>query len=703
MTIKEPLRLLMVEDNPVDAAILRRRLSSELSASFEITHVMTLADGLAALSGRVFHLAILDLNLPDSEGLATLHRFKAACGGVPVAVITGVADDVVRATVLEAGAQDVIPKDAPPGRAFSLNVLYLVERTRAQAQHRQIEALLAMMPDAILVVSLSGEVRYVNPAALALFDRPAESFTSEPLGFPVRDGDPVEIRFERRGEQRTCEMRVVRFEWEREPAFLASIRDLTDRLRLEELRARAAELEHENMRAHAANRLKSGFLATMSHELRTPLNSIIGFTELLAAGEVEHRSSERQDFILRILANSHHLLQLINDVLDLAKVESGTMELRPGLVDLPLLVHDVAATLAPAAVRGQVAVELDLDPAVADVHLDPLRLKQILYNYLSNALKFTPAKGKVTVRTRAEEPGRFRIEVEDAGIGIGQSDLGRLFVDFFQADNSSIGGRQGTGLGLALTRRLVEAQGGSVGVRSDIGRGSVFHAVLPRSHAAPIQATVQVDPAPPPARKPAPTPAEGLRALSPILSTLRTETRAEHERIERIVPLLRPDLTLDGYRAYLRRVLAYYEPLERALRSGAAPWGLMGAQLVRQGVAALLHDLDVLGSERGDFVCHRLPALTSPARIWGCLYVIQGSTLGGQVLSRHMKKSLNIEPTTGGAFLWAHGEQTRIVWKTFTAALSAFAEHSGEGTDIVAGARDTFSTMADWLSEGDRS
>jgi len=258
--------------------------------------------------------------------------------------------------------------------------------------------------------------------------------------------------------------------------------DIHDKKQNDEITRRSKDLEEENRRIQEANRLKSVFLASMSHELRTPLNAIIGFAELLYDGAVPPGSPQHHEFLGDILAGGRHLLQLINDVLDLAKVEAGKMEFHAEPASLRKLAGEVTTILRSIAAQKSIRIAVDVQDEVDRVVLDPGRFKQVLYNYLSNALKFTPDAGHVTVRARPEGAHAFRLEVQDDGVGISLEDQRRLFTEFQQA-----GGRagdpdlpRGTGLGLALTRRLVEAQGGTVGLRSTPGEGSVFHAVLPR-------------------------------------------------------------------------------------------------------------------------------------------------------------------------------------------------------------------------------
>ena len=259
-------------------------------------------------------------------------------------------------------------------------------------------------------------------------------------------------------------------------------RDVTLQRQAEEARVAVQRLEAENRQIQEANRIKNQFLANMSHELRTPLNAIIGFADLLHGGYVRTDSPKCHEFLGHIGTSGRHLLQLINDVLDLSKVESGKLDFYPEPLNLPVLLTEVQDILHTALSRKRIRLAVHIDPDLTDIELDAARLKQVLYNYLSNAIKFTHPDGQVTVRAMAQGPNHFRIEVEDTGIGIAAADLTRLFQDFQQLDSRYSKQHQGTGLGLALTRRLVQAQGGKVGVSSTPEVGSVFFVVLNRVH-----------------------------------------------------------------------------------------------------------------------------------------------------------------------------------------------------------------------------
>ena len=229
----------------------------------------------------------------------------------------------------------------------------------------------------------------------------------------------------------------------------------------------------------AANQFKTAFLANMSHELRTPLNAIIGFGELLQTGEAGPMTPQQQEFLGDILTSGRHLLMLISDILDLSDIEAGKVRFQPQTVDLATLIKEELAAMALLVGEKHIRVETVIDPALTSVRLDPARLQKVLDNFLSNAVKFSPDGATVTIAATPADDGFFQLRVDDQGPGIPPEDLPRLFMEFGQLDESRAKDHQGTGLGLALAKRLVEAQAGHVGVRSAPQQGSSFCAALP--------------------------------------------------------------------------------------------------------------------------------------------------------------------------------------------------------------------------------
>jgi signal transduction histidine kinase len=278
------------------------------------------------------------------------------------------------------------------------------------------------------------------------------------------------------------------------------LRDHTHNLE-QRVSERTRDLQNAQQQAEAANRAKSAFLANMSHELRTPLNATIGFTDVVLSKSPGPLNGEQEEYLGYVLQSSRHLLELINDILDLSKVEADKMELDLSDVAICTLLSNCLIMVKELAYRRGVQLREEFAADLpASVWVDERKLKQVIYNLLSNAIKFTPAGGSVTIAARygsnfpklppavqeklAETSGVTRqclwISVSDTGLGLKQDDLERIFNPFEQADNTETRDFEGTGLGLALTRKLLELHGGMIWAESaGLGKGSAFHFVLP--------------------------------------------------------------------------------------------------------------------------------------------------------------------------------------------------------------------------------
>jgi len=243
----------------------------------------------------------------------------------------------------------------------------------------------------------------------------------------------------------------------------------------------AKTLEAANLELERASRFKSEFLANMSHELRTPLNSIIGFSELLEDQLAGPLTDKQRGYIHNVWTSGKHLLDLINDILDLSKVEAGKIELHMETFSLREALGAALTMVRPQAAKKRMSLRSELVPETT-VTADPLRLKQIMYNLLSNAIKFTPEGGQVTVAARTAQEAFVEIAVTDTGIGIRAEDLPKLFREFSQVGGEQARVQHGTGLGLALSKRLVELHGGKIWAESEgENKGSTFTFTLPIS------------------------------------------------------------------------------------------------------------------------------------------------------------------------------------------------------------------------------
>jgi PAS domain S-box-containing protein len=360
------------------------------------------------------------------------------------------------------------------------------------------------------------------PAAQAFPDAELEDGSPVGDGLPfletLRAGEPhqnVVFRIRRADGQAVWismnSQPLLRFGANKEPhAAMASFTDISARRAAEEsLRAAHAELESRvekrtrqlmdaNVRlqseveerervqgelrqakefADTANQAKSAFLANMSHELRTPLNAVIGFSELLEQEIFGDLNEKQTAYVGNVLVSGRHLLQLVNDILDISKVEAGRMDLAYELTPIGSIVDVVRGVIQAVAAKKGINLEVSVPDDLPDVQVDPGRIKQVLYNLISNAIKFTPRGG--VVRLSAHTDGEYLvIEVADTGVGIARDDLPRLFREFEQLPQPGGVRPEGTGLGLALTKRLVELHGGKVQVQSELGKGSTFSVYL---------------------------------------------------------------------------------------------------------------------------------------------------------------------------------------------------------------------------------
>jgi signal transduction histidine kinase len=241
------------------------------------------------------------------------------------------------------------------------------------------------------------------------------------------------------------------------------------------------ELQERTSQLQVANRHKDEFLANMSHELRTPLNAIIGFSEVMLERISGELTDKQEEYLNDILSSGRHLLSLINDILDLSKIEAGRMELDLTDFNLPVAIDNALTLVHERAARRGLTLSQDVDDRLGDFRGDERKIKQVLLNLLSNAIKFTPEGGKIEVRAHLKG-GVVEIAVADTGVGIAPEDQELVFEEFQQVGTDSARKHEGTGLGLALARRFVELHGGNLWLESEVGVGSTFTFELPVRH-----------------------------------------------------------------------------------------------------------------------------------------------------------------------------------------------------------------------------
>jgi PAS domain S-box-containing protein len=389
-----------------------------------------------------------------------------------------------------------------------LQLLAREQAARAEAGvEKRYRKLLEAAPDAILEVDRQGRIVLVNAQGERLFGYARAELLGKPVEILIprrfqnhphhRDayfGDPVmrpmgtglELYAKRAdGSEFAVDVTLSPNEVEGADRVICVVRDVTERKRAEEqiqtlnqnLEQRTEALELQNREVERANRLKDEFLASMSHELRTPLNSIIGFSDLLAERGNEQFTPKQKRFIGHIQQGARHLLELINDILDLSKIEAGHLELKYEDFNVSAAAAEVLATVRPIAVAKSIELTSTF-PEGLSLDGDRLRFKQVLYNLLSNAIKFTAAGGRVSIDC-SKAGGVAQFAVADNGIGIPAGEHEAIFSSFHQVGTTTKGVREGTGLGLAITKRLIEQHGGRIWVESALGKGSRFYFTLP--------------------------------------------------------------------------------------------------------------------------------------------------------------------------------------------------------------------------------
>lgn len=481
------LNILHVEDSSAEAHLLRSWLDSVQHFECSLTTVPTIAGAIDAAGRDVFDAVLLDLNLPDSDGVESISQIVELVPGTPVVVLSGVQDLELERTAICAGVQDFVVKGSLAPDALVRVLRHAVERSRLQAaierQNRRLATLTSNFRhlvvgnvDAMLVLDHSGHVRFANPAAEKLFGCRPEGLVGSPIGIVPEPGKRTDLEIvSADGVTLTAEARISETIWMETSAFLVTLRDISDRKQEEDSLRAAVRVAEE------ASRAKSAFLANMSHELRTPLNSILGFAEMIDCEVFGPLGHDKYSEYLEVISGSgRHLLGLINDLLDLSKAEAGKLFLEDSEFDLDSLVGACLAIISPEAERGGMITRYD--PTGIRLHADERKIKQVLLNLLSNAVKFSHPSGHIWISATVGITGELTVSVADDGIGMSDEALAVAFDAYVQADQGYARKREGTGLGLALSKAFVDLHGGSISIASTLGVGTSISFTLPSRH-----------------------------------------------------------------------------------------------------------------------------------------------------------------------------------------------------------------------------
>ena len=510
------VELLLVEDNADDVLLISEYLADSRQADFVLNTADRLGGAERLLQTRSFDAILLDLQLPDVQGLATFERLLRGAHGVPIVILSGNDDEELALKAVHAGAQDYLVKSQVGTVILERTIRYAIERSRtrralveraeelARSEQRLreqagiLQSILNSIADGVVVTDDRGRMLISNPAAREILGAVPREFIPEELTeqsllflpdmvTPYEVGELPLARAMRGLASREIEMYLRRPTdslgiWVSANATplrdsggqvrggVAVFRDITDHKQAE------AELHQAKEAAEAASRAKSAFLASVSHEIRTPMNAIIGMTEFVLDTPL---SPQQREWLKIVQESAESLLALINEVLDFSKIEADKLDLEE--VEFPLrdAIGTTLKSLAMQAHRKQLELVAEIDPGVPERVLgDPTRFRQVLVNLVGNAIKFT-SEGEVLVRVHPEsqlgDEMMLHVAVSDTGIGVAEEKRERLFHAFEQADSSMARRYGGTGLGLAISSRLVELQGGRIWYESRHPRGSTFH------------------------------------------------------------------------------------------------------------------------------------------------------------------------------------------------------------------------------------
>ncbi len=428
-----------------------------------------------------FDLVLLDLTLPDSNGGGHSRQVAERLPRRPIIIMGDCDDEALALQMVHQGAEEYIVRGDLGSRFLARRIVHTVERHRllleAQTLQKRLEQqqanvcrVIARTADGIVILNDQGTVVFANPAAMALFDVEDDSLLGASLGCPSETDHTTEVDLV--SGNVTAEMQVVTIEWDGAPAYLVSLRDVQQRKCMQDEMQRMQETQLL---------LKDQFLSNVSHELRSPLAAAHQFLTIVLDGLAGAVTDEQREYLAIALRNVTQGSAMISDLLDATRSTSGKLTVDAHCVAVRDLIADCVKTSSSAADEKSLPITANVPTDLPLVLADRERVRQILINLLSNAMKFTPRGGHINVNASVDsnEPGFLRISVSDTGCGVVPADRERIFEHLYQSPATADAARKGLGLGLFISRQLVERLGGRIWVESEIGKGSTFHFTLP--------------------------------------------------------------------------------------------------------------------------------------------------------------------------------------------------------------------------------
>jgi PAS domain S-box-containing protein len=513
------LNILLIEDNPGDVRLLQEILREVTTTRCQIVPVMTLAMAIEKLSdvaeanSHSFDIILLDLSLPDSQGIASFMDLRDRSGNIPIVVLTGLDDEKLAILAMQQGAQDYLIKGRVDSSLLLRSMRYAIERERTEAALRQAKNELEQR-----VIERTHDLQTTQDSLRDALHQVNFHFENSPLAAIEWDRDFRVVRWSASAQRifgwssaqvlgkRLGEWKFVaeedserisqvmrRFISGTETSNVTINRNycqdgtivycewynsvlLDDAGKMESVFSLALDVTHR----HQVERMKNEFVAIVSHELRTPLTSIYGSLKLLDSGILKNEPVKEKRLLTIAVESTDRLMRLVNDILDIERIESGTVQMLKSVCNVTDLMAKVVDQIDPLI--EEAGIKLSISDQGGNVWVDADRMIQTFTNLISNAIKFSP-KGSTIWFTASKQAGQMLFQVRDQGRGIPPDKLSIIFERFQQVDASDARSGEGTGLGLAISRSIIEQHGGHLWVESVLGEGSTFSCVLARSPA----------------------------------------------------------------------------------------------------------------------------------------------------------------------------------------------------------------------------